>query len=139
MDARNRAAVDLLVEHMLRPEGDMSKVPLAEHATFVGPMVQHLDREELIELFAANFNSNLEAPLPIIERTDGERFSTITTQIEPPDDNPEADTAHFVAEVANGEIVALQMAFNSFRYPQDRREMRTKAAEEWRATRRAAS
>lgn len=63
---------------MLRPDGQLAKVPLAESAVFIGPMVEHLDREEVIHFVERNFIRPRSAPIEILERTDGEHFSTVT-------------------------------------------------------------
>lgn len=135
MDAISAAAVEAFVSNVLRPDGDVTKIPFADHATFAGPMVEHLEREEILWAFGSDEMRQMFGSVPVIERTDGERFSTITIELSSPDDNPAPLVAHFVLDVSGGQIVAVQMAFNSFRYPADRREVRTAQAREWRAAR----
>jgi hypothetical protein len=126
----NHAAFDLLYKELLNPDGDLHRVPIAPNAVFVGPMVEHLDREELIHFVHDNFVHRRREPVEILERCDGERFSTVSFDSSQ-DDRP--DIAHFIAEAADGEIVALRMAFNVHAWPSEYVERLREAAVEWRA------
>ena len=55
MESVNLDAVDRLFAELLRPDGDLNSAPIAPDAIFVGPMVEHLDRQELIHFLHINF------------------------------------------------------------------------------------